>query len=350
MRILVYEGPKQLRVVERGDLEAGPGQVRIRTLYSGISHGSEMNVYRGIAPFFSRNNDSEYRLFRPVETEEAWHYPIRSCDPGVWYMGYACVGEVVETGEDAGDLKPGDLVYANAPHQSEAVKSHREVIKLPQDLPPEFGVLFTNLMTAYNGILDTRIKLGDTVVVSGLGVLGQLVVQMAKMSGAHRVIGVDVLDKRLQTALAVGADHVFNAASGEDVAYEIRKLTNARGADAVIEVSGSQRALQQAIRMAAPDCTVTALGWYQGACVDLNLAEEFHHNRITLKSSQTSRINPDIRHMWDHKRKEETCLSLLARLKLDNLITHRIPYEQAADAYRMIDSHADDIIQVVLTY
>ena len=74
-------------------------EVRIQTLYTGISHGTEMSVYRGIAPFFERTKDGHYGIFRPAEEKEKWSYPVRSCDPGVWYMGYACVGEVIEVGD-----------------------------------------------------------------------------------------------------------------------------------------------------------------------------------------------------------------------------------------------------------
>lgn len=348
MKILVYDGPRQLRVDEAQPLPLAPDQVRIRARYSGVSHGSEMNVYRGVAPFFKRRKDPTLRLFLEAAEGEDWRYPIRSCDPGVWYMGYACVGEVIEAGSAVTGLTPGELVYANAPHQSESVKAAADVIKLPDGVPAAHGVLFTNLMTAYNGILDTRIKLGDVVVVSGLGVLGQLALQMAKLSGAF-AIGVDVLPRRLETALACGADAVLDAAR-EDVAVAVRRLTGGRGADVVIEASGNARALQQAIRIAAPDTTVTALGWYQGGCADLNLSEEFHHNRITLRSSQTVHVDPSIRHLWDKRRKEDVCLSLLSRLKLDPLITHRVPFEQAPDAYRRIDNHPADMIQLVFTY
>lgn len=108
---------------------------------------------------------------------------------------------------------------------------------LPKEIPAEKGILFTNLITAYNGIMDTHINLGDTVVVSGLGVIGQLLVQMAKMSGAFKVYGIDVLEKRRKAALENGADEVFDPTAG-DVAMEIRKRTNNRGADKVIEASG----------------------------------------------------------------------------------------------------------------
>ena len=350
MKVMVYEGVGQIAIQEVPDLPIARDQVRIDTLFTGISHGTEMAVYRGTAPFFRRQKDVSTGLFGPAEQDQVWSYPVRSCDPGVWYMGYAHVGRVVEKGPNVRRLEIGDIVYSNAPHQTQVVKNETETVKLPPGLKPEYGVFFTNLMTAFNAILDTRIKLGDTVVVSGLGVLGQLLVQMCKMSGALCVYGVDLLEGRRLAALANGADAVFDPAQTPDVAAEIRKLTGNKGPDSVIEASGSVAALQEAIRIAAPDTTVTALGWYQGACQALNLSEEFHHNRIIVRSSQAGAIQPEIRHMWDDARKERTCLELLGRLKLDNLITGMVPYDRIADAYREIDTHSAQSIQMVLQY
>lgn len=349
MKIMVYEGCKDLKVQEIESFPLGKGQVRVKTICSGISHGTEMGVYRGIAPFFQRTKDPVTGIFRDAVTEEKWSYPFRSCDPGVWYMGYSAVGEVVELGEEVNNVKAGDIVYMNAPHQSESVKWEAELTKLPENVKPEEAVVFTNLMTAFNGVLDSRIKLGDNVVVSGLGVLGQLVVQMAKMSGAATVIGVDVFPKRLKTARENGADYVVNS-NEEDGALAVRKLTGNKGADLVIEVSGNQKALNNAIRMAGDDTVVTALGWYQGSCGDINLSEEFHHNRIILRSSQSGNSDPSIRGMWDHGRKVKACIRLLSQLKIDNLITHRIPFEKVSEAYEMIDKDPSELIQVVLTY
>ncbi|MDF2923563.1 MAG: adh 4 [Paenibacillaceae bacterium] len=346
---MVYEGPRHIVIEEAHDLPLGEGQVRIETMYTGISHGTEMAVYRGTAPFFSRKKDAS-GLFVEADSTELWSYPVRSSDSGVWYMGYAAVGRVVETGPGVKTLQPGDIVYCNTPHQSQTVKPENQAVKLPVGLKPEYGIFFTNLMTAYNAILDANIKLGDIMVVSGLGVLGQLAAQMCRMSGASAVYGVDLLEKRGQAALENGLTAAFSPLSTPEVAREIRKLTNGRGADGVIEVSGNVQALQEAIRIAARDTTVTAVGWYQGFCHSLNLAEEFHHNRITIRSSQTGGINPEIRHMWNHQRKEAACLELLSRLKLDNLITTVIPYGEIARAYEEIDRNPGDIIQVVLKY
>lgn len=350
MKIAKYLSPKTLVIEEVEDPSIQSNEVKIKSIISGISHGSEMNVYRGVAPFFHKKFDRQTRLFIQSAQNDTWKYPVRSCDPGVWYMGYSNVGTVVEAGKEVNDIKPGDIVYSNGPHQSIVVKPASDVIKLPDSVNPEHGIFFTNLMTAYNGILDSPIKLGDTVVVSGLGVLGQTIVQMAKMSGAFQVIGIDLFDLRLQTALENGADYVFNPMTCKDIAYEVRKLTKNKGADLVIEVTGNQKALNEAIRIAAPDTTVTALGWYQGASTNLDLSEEFHHNRVKIRSSQTGAVDPAISHMWNRDRRQESCLELLSRLRLDNLITHKVSYDNISHAFQMVDENPKEVIQVALTY
>ena len=85
MKIMVYEGPKKLVINEVKDFLISNDDIRIQTLYTGISHGTEMAVYRGNAPFFNRISDSNTHLFRNALTNEKWSYPIRSCDNGVWY-------------------------------------------------------------------------------------------------------------------------------------------------------------------------------------------------------------------------------------------------------------------------
>lgn len=350
MKIMVYDGPGQLRIEESESLPVKAGEIKIQAICSGISHGTEMNVYRGAAPFFRRKSDPDTRLFVEAQAEETWHYPIRSCDPGVWYMGYSSVGRVIEVGVGVTKVKPGNIVISASPHQTEAVKEEDDVVILPEGISPEYAITFTNLITAYNGIMDTRIILGETVVVSGLGMLGQMIVQMAKMSGAAKVYGIDMIEKRRQAALEDGCDEVFSPVETQDIALEIRKRTNNRGADRVIEVSGNEKALQQALRCAAPETTITALGWYQGSLKDVDLSEEFHHNRLGLKQSQTNFVDPALRHMWDYERRVESCLEIMKKLKLSNLITHRIPFDEVARAYQIVDKHPEEVIQVLITY
>lgn len=348
MKAMMYEGPKSLKVIEVENLPMTADQIRVKSLYSGISHGTEMNIYRGMAPQFRKKQDPETRLFLDATEEETYGYPTRSCDPGVWWMGYAVVGEVIETGSNVTTVSVGDIVACNAPHQEENVVNASDAFILPKHIPAESGVLLTNLATAYNGIMDTHINLGDTVVVSGLGVIGQLLVQMAKMSGAHKVYGIDGLELRRKAALENGCDEVFDPI-GTDVAMEIRKRTNNRGADKVIEASGNARALHEAIRIAAPDTTITALAWYQGALSAVDLSEEFHHNRIGIKQSQTGAMDPAFSNLWNYQRRMETCVRILEKLKTDNLFTE-FAYDNLAEAYQVVDKNPQSVIQAVLTY
>lgn len=350
MKIMVYNGPRQLSIEEVPSLPMKENEVRIQTLYSGISHGTEMSVYRGVAPFFRRKYDPETRLFVDANVTEKWEYPIKSCDGGVWYMGYANVGKIIEVGSKVKEFEIGDIVCSAAPHQSEVIKAEADVIKLPEGIKPEYGVFFTNLMTTYNGILDSHIKLGDTVVVSGLGVLGQLAAQMVKMNGAFKVYGIDMLETRLNAAIENGCDKVFNPQKSADIAKEIRRLTNNKGADVVIEVTGNSKALNEAIRIAAPETSVIALSWYQGMLKDVDLSEEFHHNRIGIKQSQTNSMDPAFSHLWNYNRRVESCKRILGGLKLDNLITHRIPYDEVGRAYEIVDKNPEQAIQVIITY
>lgn len=348
MKAIMYNGPRDLEIIEVERPPIAEDQIRVKSIYSGVSHGTEMNVYRGLAPFFRKKQDPATRLFVKAEKSELWEYPVRSCDPGVWYMGYASVGEVVETGSAVQNVKVGDIVAIGTPHQEENVVKGEKAVVLPKGIQPEKGVLFTNLITAYNGIMDTHINLGDTVVISGLGVIGQLLVQMAKMSGAFRVYGIDVLEKRRDAALENGCDETFDP-SACDVAMEIRRRTNNRGADKVIEASGSGRALNEAIRIAAPETTITALAWYQGALSAVDLSEEFHHNRIGIKQSQTGAVDPAFSNLWNYPRRVESCLQILEKLKTDNLFTE-FAYDDICEAYRTIDEAPGKIIQAVIKY
>lgn len=350
MKILVYNDPGDLHIAQEKDFDLKDDEVRVKTLYSGISHGTEMNVYRNLVPQFSKYQDPETKLLLSSDEEhKAWEYPIRSCDPDVWCLGYSNIGKVVETGKMVKELQIGDLVFSASPHQTQIVKKAEEFLKLPKDIDPKKAVVLFNLKTTYTAILDAKIKLGDVVVISGLGLLGQLCAQMAKMSGASKVYGIDVFENRRKAALENGCDEVFNPAEIKDIAMEIRKRTKNRGADVVMEVSGNSYALNEAVRIAAPDTNVIVVSWYQNEARGLYLGDEFHHNRIGIKQSQSDHVAPEFSNMYSNERRQETLLMILKRLKLDNLL-QVIPYEKAPEAYKRIDEHPDTVIQVVFEY
>ncbi len=355
-RILALVGPQQLTYLEHPLPSLGRNDVMVKSLFSGVSHGTEMNVYRGRAPQLTKYFDPQLRLFLPVDTQKQnvtpargywkpsdsnWGYPLA--------YGYANVGRVVRCGEDVTNVRAGDLVYAYEPHQDCYVAAADSVVRLPELADPALGVLFANLNTAYNGVLDAGVHLDDIVVIFGQGVVGLLVTQFVRRVGPQKIIVVDALAKRRQLALELGADMALDPSAG-DIALQVRTMTEGRGADVVIEVSGSYAALQEAIRTAAYNTTVTAMSWYGGTGEALRLADEFHHNRIAIRCSQVAGIAPELSATHTIARRTQNVLAAFGELELAPLLTNVVPFEEAKSAYELIDKHSEEVVQVLLAY
>lgn len=342
---VAFTAPESVQIVEEAERSLGPGEVRVRTLFSGISAGTEMSAYRGTNPYLNKRWDEDRRLFIADPAHAQIEYPVIG-----W--GYEESGEVVETGADVLDLAPGMPVYGSWGHRSATVldAAYARERVLPGGVDPVLGIFSHIGATALNGVLDASIRLGETVAVFGLGVVGQLVAQMARFSGA-RVIGVDVLSERRQIAQELGTPLVLDANEG-DTAERIKDLTEGRGADVCIEASGSYRALHEAIRACAYSSRVVALGFYQGEGRGLFLGEEMHHNRVTILTSQIGGISPDLQHRWDRLRLVHTVMRLAADgdLQLEPLITQVRPATDAADLFRLVSEHPEQVLQAVLDF
>lgn len=343
-KVLVLAGPREVAYEEAPDAPLAPDEVRIRTLFSGISAGTELAQYRGTSPFLHKRWDAERRLFLPGE-EASVTYPLRT-----W--GYEEVGEVVEVGAEVDDIEVGALLFGTWGHRTHHVATAEYVRPrlMPAGADPIFGIFSHIGAVGLNGVHDGRIRIGETVAVFGLGVLGQIVAQAARQSGAH-VIAIDRLPARLDTAKAHGAHVTLNAADG-GVAEAIKDLTGGRGADVVFEVTGSTAALNEAIRAAAYSARVVAMGFFQGEAQGLFLGEEFHHNRINVVCSQISGTDPELQYRWSKLRLWQTAIRLQVEglLDLRSLITHRAPFEQAAGLYAALDQAPDDVLQAVLEF
>lgn len=319
-----------------------PNQVRVKTLFSGISQGTEMNEYRGDSPFYSKGFDRNLRLFSKTITKKR-KYPIQT--------GYESVGKIVDVGKDVSSLKVGDVVCTYSPHQTSLIIDEKEAYKLPQEISPRMGIFAALTGVAFNTILDARILLGETVTIFGVGVVGLILVQLVKMSGAKKIIAVDLIKKRLEHAGKVGANTLLNPKEKKDLALEVRKVTESRGADVVIECSGSPKALHEAVRTACFQGTVIVTSYYGGKeGHELFLGEEFHHNRIRVISSQAAGVNPDLSPRWTIERRTRTTFSLLSHLDFREMITHTFPFEDASRAYELVENHPEEVIQVVLKY
>ncbi|HEY6957797.1 MAG TPA: zinc-binding dehydrogenase [Candidatus Limnocylindria bacterium] len=308
----------------------GPHDVRVHAIASGVSHGTEMLVYRGQVP-------EDLALDLPT-LAGSYSFPIK--------FGYASVGRVVAVGDAVTRVVPGQLVFVHHPHQDEYVVPEAALVALDGVRDAEQGIFLANTETAVNVVLDAHPHLGDVVAVHGQGVVGLLVTQLLRRSGA-RVVAVDPIPLRRDLAMRCGAD-VSVAPDG--AADAIRERTGGRGADLAIEVSGSGAALQQAIDSVAFQGTVVVASWYGTKPVTLRLGAGFHRARVRLASSQVGTIDPALAPRWDRDRRLALARELLGELVLAPLVTHRIPFARAADAYALVDAHADETVQVLLTY
>jgi threonine dehydrogenase-like Zn-dependent dehydrogenase len=218
------------------------------------------------------------------------------------------------------------------------------------DVEPIMGVFGRIGAIAFNSILDADIHLGESVVVFGAGVPGQIVAQLARLNGAHVTV-VDPIAARRDLAERLGADATLDP-TAVDVAAAVRAATDNRGADVVIEMSGVYQALHEAVRTVGYNSRVIASGFFQGPATPLQLGEEFHHNRIAIICSQISGVAAHLQHRWDDLRMSRTVLSLArdGRLALDDLVSHVVPATKAADAFDMLDKAPQDTLQVVLDY
>ena len=273
----------------------GAGQVRVRTLHSGISRGTETLVYRGEVPV------GEYaRMRAPFQSGEF---------PGPLKYGYSSVG-IVEQGPAA---LLGRAVFCLFPHQTRYVVPADAVHVLPDDVPPARAVLAANLETAINALWDAAPRVGDRIAVVGGGTVGLLVAWLAGRLPGCAVEVVDPQPARRAVAGRLGVQFAAPEAAHDE-------------ADLVIHASGQPEGLATALRLAAFEATVLELSWYGERDVRVALGGAFHSRRLTLKSSQVGEVAAAQRSRWSRRRRIELALSLLTDPALDALITDAAPF------------------------
>lgn len=331
-RAVWFAGRREVEIRDETVGTPGSGEVRVETVASAISQGTEMLVYRGEVP-------ADLPLDLPT-LSGSFDFPIK--------YGYALSGIVTDVGDEVIDRRPGDPVFVLHPHQTALVVPSAMTVPLPPGVDPVLGVFTANLETAVNVLHDSPLRFGETVAVFGLGTVGLLVAQLLLRAGACMVIGVDPLPLRRRIAERVGLTHTLEP--GDNLTELLHDLTGGRGPDIAIEASGNGAALQGAIDAVAVEGTVVVASWYGTKPVPLVLGGAFHRGRVRLRSSQVGRLNPSAAPRWDYARRARTAASLLETLPLREMITHHVPFESAADAYRLVHERPGDTLQVVLTY
>lgn len=340
-RAVWFPAERQIEIRTEELRDPGPTEVLAESIASGISHGTEMTIFRGQAPDTKSFLDLPQDAIQPQATMGGTfeqRFPIK--------YAYANVGRVLQAGGESG-LQPGDLVFARVPHQSHFVVDRNLTTKLPADLSPLDAATTIGLVdVAVNALLDHPVLLGDVVVVFGLGLVGLFTLQLARRTAAI-VIAVDPVDSRQKLALRYGADIACGPA---DALAAVRDLSAGRGADVSIEASGAPAALQSAIETTAAEGTVLVPAYYGRKPVPLLLSPEFHMRRLRMVSSSVNAPDGRLSARWTNERRLQLDVDLLGALHAGDLISHRIPFEQAEHAFMLVDRHPDEVLSVVLTH
>ena len=272
------------------------GHVLVRTLYSGISRGTESLVFRGQVP------RSQFQAMRAPFQDGEFPAPVK--------YGYMNVGRVEEGPEPV----VGQTVFCLYPHQDLYCVPDTAITPVPADIPPGRAILAANMQTAVNAIWDSGLSVGDRVMVIGAGVVGLLTAWLCRQVPGTQVTIVDIDPARESVAAKLGLAFLDQAP------VEPR-------ADVVVHATGQPQGLASALSLAGVEAIVVDLSWYGDTPVSLPLGEAFHSRRLTIRSSQVSRIPPSRAPRWSHARRGTLAMALLADPVLDVLITGESDFE-----------------------
>ena len=350
MKKLVASAPRVATLIEYEDRPVLANEVKIKVAFGAPKHGTEVVDFRAASPFIDEEFSSEWNMFVPRATGSA-----RGIEFGKFQLGNMVVGEVIERGADVMEYQLGDQVCSYGPLQETVIVNavnNYKLRKMPAGASWKNAVCYDPAQFAMSGVRDGNVRVGDFVVVVGLGAIGQIAIQLAKKAGASVVIGVDPIEHRCAIAKRHGADFCFNPI-GTDIGLEIKKLTGKQGADVIIETSGNDDALQAALRGIAYGGTISYVAFAKPFHEGFNLGREAHFNNAKIVFSRAcSEPNPDYPR-WNRKRIEETCWQLLMNgyLNCEDLIDPVVTFHDSAQSYmKYVDRQPELSIKMGVTF
>ena len=341
---LWFINPRQLEIREQELPSLAPGQILVKSLCSAISAGTEMLVYRGQLP-------SGIALDASLESlQHQATYPLP--------YGYACVGRVEQIGTGVNANWLDKRVFSFQPHASHFIASPDQLIALPDGIEPEAAVFLANMETAVSLVLDGNPALGERVAVLGQGIVGLLLSSLLAQFPLAQLHAVDGIAGRRDRALQLGVRQAFDPAEHSQVAALKQSLrlpvdlsaTPGSGADLIYEVSGMPEVLNLAIALCGYAGRIVVGSWYGNKSAHVQLGGVAHRNRIKLISSQVSTIAPELSGRWDKARRFELAWDMIRRVQPQQLISHRLPLDQADSIYRLLDQAPEQVLQAIFIY
>lgn len=336
LRKLVVTAPRKVEIHVNPETPLQPGMVTVKPAFFGISVGTELNTYRGGVNWHSGRD--EFGLFQKDNQGGEWKYPAD--------LGYANVGTVIELSPDVTQLRLGQVVFSTFGHQTPLSAPWESFLPVPENVDPRKYLFFQLVRTGLNAVHHARPVLGDTLAIFGLGAVGLIILQLAKRAGAQKIIAFDLLPKRRELAKCFGADVVADP-SQTDPAYVVRENNSGRGADVAIEAAASYRAIQDATRAVDRRGRVI-MASMPNIPATFHFGHEVHFNAISITGANVMQTPHDLGPQWNLDRQSELSKALIPQLDLIPLITKEYPFENASEAYAMLDQNPSEVISIVL--
>ena len=304
---------------EHGELrnEALPalrtGEALVRTLYSGISKGTEIVVHKGSVP------PRVAKEMRAPHQEGTFPSPVK--------FGYLSVG-VVEAGPDGW---VGQKVFCLNPHQDRYVISTDALTRIPDGVPARRAVLSGTVETAINALWEAGPRLGDRIAVVGAGLVGGMVATLLRTFPLSRLQLVDLDPERKHLADRLGVELVHPDDADPDC-------------DIVFHCSASQEGLERSMQLAGDEGEIIEMSWYANRKVTLPLGEDFHARRLSIRASQVGVVARARRHRRTTGERLELAVELLRDPVFDAFLTGASPF---TDLPAVVQNLADGKLQAL---
>ena len=358
VRHMGFGAPHRVEWFEYEEDAPPEGSFRLRTLFCGLSTGTELTHFTGSSPYVHARWDDDLKLFHDDGPYEEYPFP---------FSGYMQVGCVESSRCES--VHDGQIVAMSYGHKSGHTVNAREELfyPLPNDIEPILGIYVAQLgPICANGILHADAEIygaqaqsfgvgvrDKRVIVCGTGVIGLMTAMMCREAGASEVAVAGRNAWKLEVARKLGLTAINSTQVdvGEWVKQQWHDGAGNRGADVAFQCTGAPEMLHQALRALQPQAPVIDLGFYQGDAQGVQFGREFHHNGLKHICAQISRVPKPLQSTWDRRRLALQTLKFLRATGdevREHLITHVLPFERAAEAFDLLAHNGQQTLQVVL--
>jgi threonine dehydrogenase-like Zn-dependent dehydrogenase len=338
---------KRVAVTKKGEIEIINYEVpqidsdllEIKTLLCTIKHGTQFRAFKGNSLDYTEPFDKGMLLHLPGSKKPSFPY----------IFGDVGIGIVEKVGPDCTNIKVGDIVWGYMKLQEINVISEASIYKMKNY--SENFLLFDPAVVALGAVKMSKLSIGDNSLIIGLGAIGQIAARIAAIQSNNIPFTSDPNELRREIVYRGCKAKHFNSKKC-DLGFEIKKITDKKGVDVVIDTSGRYSGLRDAIRSTIFGGTIISVGYYEGSKDEFNLSGEWHRNRLTLKGWREFSLPYEDSGRWDLDRLRKSTIKLLEDDKIDfsGILSDPIDFYKSRDSIYDIIEHSNKGIKLLFKF